>query len=1007
MGRAIGIDLGTTNTAVAVLEDGRPRVLEDAKGYKVLPSVVWLGDDGDTVVGQGAKNLLLTDPGRTAYAVKRVLGRHFDSDEVSDARRKVGYEITQAPDGTCLIDTAQGPLTPVEFSAHILRTAKDLAEKALGEVVDEAVITVPAYFNHAQRACTMEAAQQAGLHCERLLNEPTAAALAYGFNRDVERTLLIFDLGGGTFDVSVLRLSSGVYEILATLGDSYLGGEDFDYRIVDHLAEAFMAEHGVDLRQDRTTLHRLKDASERAKCELSFMDTTTVLIPQIAAGSSLEHKLDRMTLEGLVEDYVERAMAVTQQAVADAGLQVSAVDEVILVGGQTRMPRIREAIAAMFDKEPSRSVHPEEVVAIGAAVHAASLTDDEITPAVLIDVTPFDLGIDVAGGMFQSIIQRNSTIPSSAARVFATAQAQQSSVRITVRQGASRMAEDNEFLGEFVMGGLTPAPRMETKVEVNFKIDANGMLHVTAMEPATGKSTEITVRNYAEVAQSKGAVSPKVSGRDAVAQGAEPEHEEAAAVPESVGEVASPTKKKASKSKSKSKAKAKAKGGGLLGALFGRVSKAKEAPKPAPAPAEPSIIDQVVAEREAAGEPAAEPESPAVAEEAAVEEVADLAAEFIEPAPESIEAASEDLEAEEDMALYESHAPDASGGIVLPELEAEALESLEEQDLEPLPADSFAGVEADGSDEEPDLDDDLSDLIGADAEDDFSDLGEPPEMAAIDEDDLDDLGTGLSPVDMLDDDALEEAFAEAEAAVDEEAAAEGMDLEEVIPEEAIPEEPEPEDETPEEMVSEAESLEEDDLSDLIGSDDEVADDETDVFAAGPPAGFMGLDPQDLEEEERDPDAPEGGRVDFDSTMFDFARIPADEPSADKPSGFDDEPTEQLRPPSTEPEPSAPKKKPAKLKLSYKRPDAVVREYRENLSRGGCFVKTSKPLAVDREVRIEVRVPGLDEPIVIPGIVTWSSRDVEVLEAGQERGMGIEYQLSADEVAQISATLDSL
>jgi len=964
MGRVIGIDLGTTNTVVAVLDDGRPRVLEDSKGYKVLPSTVWLGDDGEVIVGHAAKSLVLTDPTRTAYAVKRLLGRHFDSDEVKDARRKVGYDIAATPDGTCMVQMEHGHVTAVELSAHVLRTAKEMAERTLDEEVDEAVITVPAYFNHAQRAATLEAAALAGLRCERLLNEPTASALAYGFRREIERTLLVFDLGGGTFDVSVLRLSSGVYEILATLGDSYLGGEDFDYRIVDHLAEAFLVEHGVDLREDRTSAHRLKDAAERAKCELSFVDTTTVLIPQVGAGANLEHELDRMTLEGLVEEYVERALSVTRQALADAGLQVPAIDEVILVGGQTRMPRIREAIGTMFDKEPSRSVHPEEVVAIGAAVHAASLTDETVPPTVLIDVTPFDLGIDVAGGMFQPIIQRNSTIPASAARIFATAHAQQASVRITVRQGASRSAAENEFLGEFIMGGLTPAPRMETKVEVNFKIDANGMLHVSAMEPATGKSTEITVRNYGEVAQSKGVVQSRFTGVDAVQRGSEA----AAAAPESAGE-AKPSRRGRQK-------KVKEKGGGLLGALFGRVSKTKKVsaaarpkPKQRAAPAsdersEPSIIEAVAAERLAASEP-----SPAV-----------------EPAP-AVEQAPEAVPSVEP--LFESHSPDAGAGIVLPELDPSEMESLEpelltEDPFAPVESDAplmveVSPAEGDSTEDElvDDVEDDLADLIGEEPEDDLSHLQPPPSMAASDEEELEESEVEESPVELFDEDAL------------------GGSLDGL-----------------EEPAPEALAMDEDDLSDLIGEADD------DPFAesgagAGPPEGFMGVDLGDAEDEDLDPEAPAGGRVDFDTTMFDFARIPADEsaPPPDAPSGFDDDLTEQLRgsSPKAEPEPAPaqPRRKPAKLKLSYKRPAAVVREYRANLSRGGCFVRTTKPLSLEREVSIEVRVAGLDEPLTIPGIVTWSSVNSTELEPGQEEGMGIEYQIDAGEVARITAVLDRL
>jgi molecular chaperone DnaK len=305
MGTVIGIDLGTTNTAVAVFVDGRPQVLEDKKAYKVLPSVVWIGDGAECISGMEARKLMLTDPGRTAYAFKRLIGRHFDSEEVQEARRRVGYDITEAADGQAIVLLDSGPITPVELSAKVLMMAKNMASRTLGETIEEAVVTVPAYFNHAQRAATMEAIQLAGLRCERLLNEPTAAALAYGYKREVDKTLLVFDLGGGTFDVSVLRMSDGVYEILSTLGDSYLGGMDFDHRVVDHLADKFSAEFGVDLRTDRATLHRLADASERAKCELSFTEMTQILVRSIASGKNLEYALDRATLEGLVGDLVD------------------------------------------------------------------------------------------------------------------------------------------------------------------------------------------------------------------------------------------------------------------------------------------------------------------------------------------------------------------------------------------------------------------------------------------------------------------------------------------------------------------------------------------------------------------------------------------------------------------------------------------------------------------------------------------------------------------------------
>ena len=346
MGRAIGIDLGTTNTAVAIIRDGRPRILEDDKGYNVFPSCISLSDDGSFLIGRTAKSVVLTQPERTAYAIKRLIGRHFDSNEVLTAQRRVSYLIEEAKDGTCEIVLGEQRMTPVDISARILAEVKRAAEASIGEEVDHAVITVPAYFNNNQREATIEAAKKAGLKCERLLNEPTAAALAYGFRRDYDRTILIFDLGGGTFDVSILRLAGGVYETLSTRGDTYLGGEDFDYRLVDHLADDFQNQHGIDLREDIVALQRLKDAAELAKCELSFTDQTTVLIPRITSSHNLEAQLSRVVLEELVEDFVLRTLDVTRRAIADADLQISDIEDIVLVGGQTRMPRVREATAA-------------------------------------------------------------------------------------------------------------------------------------------------------------------------------------------------------------------------------------------------------------------------------------------------------------------------------------------------------------------------------------------------------------------------------------------------------------------------------------------------------------------------------------------------------------------------------------------------------------------------------------------------------------------------------------
>lgn len=511
MSRTIGIDLGTTNTVVAVFENGRPRVLEDGKGYKVLPSVVYQKDDGTFVVGQAAKSHILTSPDRAVYAVKRLMGRRYDSKQASSAVKRMPYDIERSPEGGCLVSIGGQLLSPVEVSAIILQVARQIAQESLGEEVTDAVITVPAYFNHAQRQATLQAAGLAGLNCERLLNEPTAAALAYGFRKDDDRNVLIFDLGGGTFDVSILHLSDGVYEVMATSGDTYLGGEDFDDRIVEFLADRFMAEHRVDLRQDRTSRQRLKDAAERAKCELSFTETTRLLIPRITPELNLEDTLTRTDLEGLVEDLVQRTLDIARETVTTAGLTIAALDDVVLVGGQTRMPRVREAISALFRREPSKSVHPEEVVALGASVHAQSLDAPSQKSTLLIDVTPFDLGIDAAGGYFSKIIERNTRVPFTATRAFTTASENQERARITVRQGGSNRAKENEQLGQFILDRLSGGARMEHKVDVTFRIDANGILHTAAVDRASGDRKVLVIDNYVENAQSPN-WPPKIEG---------------------------------------------------------------------------------------------------------------------------------------------------------------------------------------------------------------------------------------------------------------------------------------------------------------------------------------------------------------------------------------------------------------------------------------------------------------------------------------------------------------
>jgi len=902
MGKAIGIDLGTTNTAIAVLVDGRPRVLEDDKGYKVLPSCVSVASGGETIVGLAARNLALTKPDRTVQAVKRLIGRRFDSPGVDKIRRRAGYTIKPAPDGTCVVEMAGRTYTPLEVSALILQHARSIAERAFGEAVDEAVITVPAYFNHAQRSATFEAARIAGLRCERLLNEPTAAALAYGFRKDINRTILIYDLGGGTFDVSVLQLSKGVYEVLSTAGETFLGGEDFDHRLVDHLAESFQAAHGVDLRTDRGALQRLKDAAERAKCELSFTDRTTLLIPRIHGANNLELEVTRLTLEGLVDDLVEKTLQITRQAVTDAGLRIGDIGDVILVGGQTRMPRVREAIGSLFQKEPSRSVHPEEVVAIGAAVHAHSLVDPAASKPLLLDVTPFDLGIDVAGGLFQPIITKNSHVPASASRTFATAHDNQDNVQVTVRQGESRFAGENEFLGRFVMSGLTPAPRMSTKVEVNFRLDSNGMLHVAATEPATGERKRITIRNYAEIAQTDGKVEASIDGdgtTDPTAVLAAGGSGVPAAGAAAAGGAASAEKK------------------GLIGRLFGRKSKAASAAKPPPQ-------DAAAAERiDTPPMPlAAQPEPPPTWEEVAGAEPEPL--EDVHLAPVELEPLPE-LEPE----------PLEVGSLQM--LEPEAAEPLPlgaDDDIEPLDAGACGALME--ADEAAVVEDDPfagSDPFGAP-----DDAGEPPDDPFA----LDEGPTATE--------AVHDPFADAAP-----------------------------------------------LADPFAADPPDADiDEDDPFADAFMDALDEVEPEAAPVPAPAADEPEEERTDPEG----FALPLADED--DLAAALAEAAAEQ-----TAPMPRPKRRKPAKLKLAYPRADAMVEEYRENLRRGGCFIRTEKPLKVGRECRIEVRAPGLDQPIRIDGVVTWSSAGQTNLAPGQSAGMGIEYRLDPSARAEVEQTLSGL
>ncbi|MAA79981.1 MAG: hypothetical protein CL916_12070, partial [Deltaproteobacteria bacterium] len=500
----IGIDLGTTNTAVSYMKNGRPVMLQNEKGYTVFPSIVFWAKNGDVILGRRARSKMLTAPERGVFAVKRLMGLRHDSEKVAEIQKRIPYQILASSDGMCRVKAGENEYSPVDVAALILQEAKEIAEYALEEEVAGAVITVPAHFNHAQRDMTKRAATKAGLRCELIINEPTAAALAYGFRQDSEKKVLVYDLGGGTFDVSLLQFDVGVVETLATRGDTFLGGEDFDTRIVNYIAENFLAQSGVDLRNDLVAYLRLKDAAEAAKKELSFKEKAKIYIPQIHDGQSIELMYTRAELEETTEDLIQKTLDVVRQTLEDSQTRISQVDEILLVGGQSRMPRIQQAVSNLFNKKPSRGVNPDEAVAIGAGVRAGSMDDPSKGGPVLLDVTPFDLGIDISGGMFEKVILRNSKVPTSVTKTFSAVRHNQKVIRIVVRQGESRIANENEFLGEFRMSNLAGAGKGAISVDVTFEIDSSGMLKVRAVEPQTGEATDITVRNYGEFTQGSG-----------------------------------------------------------------------------------------------------------------------------------------------------------------------------------------------------------------------------------------------------------------------------------------------------------------------------------------------------------------------------------------------------------------------------------------------------------------------------------------------------------------------
>jgi molecular chaperone DnaK len=497
MGKVIGIDLGTTNSCVAVMEGKAPKVIENAEGMRTTPSIVAFTDDNERLVGQPAKRQAVTNPEKTIFAVKRLVGRRYDDPIIEKDKKLVPYKIMKAANGDAWVEEEGKSYSPSQISAFILQKMKETAEAYLGQKVDQAVITVPAYFNDAQRQATKDAGKIAGLEVLRIINEPTAAALAYGLDKAKTGIIAVYDLGGGTFDISVLEIGDGVFEVKSTNGDTFLGGEDFDMKLVNYLADEFQKEQGIDLRKDKLALQRLKESAEKAKIELSSTTQTEVNLPFITADASgpkhLTMKLTRAKFEALVDDLIQRTVEPCRKALKDAGLTAAEINEVVLVGGMTRMPKVQEVVKQFFGKEPHKGVNPDEVVAIGAAIQAGVLQGD-VKDVLLLDVTPLSLGIETLGGVFTRIIDRNTTIPTKKSQVFSTAEDNQNAVTIRVFQGEREMAADNKMLGNFDLVGIPPAPRGMPQVEVTFDIDANGIVNVNAKDKATNKEQQIRIQ---------------------------------------------------------------------------------------------------------------------------------------------------------------------------------------------------------------------------------------------------------------------------------------------------------------------------------------------------------------------------------------------------------------------------------------------------------------------------------------------------------------------------------